>query len=144
MYAKWEEACILGEKHKKIINNLTQEKEKLLNINVELQEEVSLLNSKLEGMNKSLRMLNNGSNVLDEILEVGKKGRSMKGVGFDYKTTNKEGHNTAKKFVSSEKQTAFQRQTEFQMSNKKSQQVVQYVYSQYMNLKNTTWRCHYC
>src|ERR1044072_6381798 len=109
MYAKWEEACILGEKHKTIINNLTQEKEKLLNINVELQEEVSLLNSKLEGTNKSLRMLNSGSNVLDEILEAWKKGRSIKGIRFDYKSTNKDGQNTSKKFVSSEKQTGFQR-----------------------------------
>jgi len=33
-----------------------------------LQEENTLLNSKLENMTKYVRMLNNGSNVLDEIL----------------------------------------------------------------------------
>src|ERR1044072_9170083 len=101
MYSKWKELCIVCEKQKKVINtltqentdmqrgslcqeheklilSLTQEKKKLQEENATLQEEVSLLNSKLEGMNKSLRMLNNGSNVLDEILEAGKKGRSMK------------------------------------------------------------------
>jgi len=61
----------------------------LQNNNAELQEEVSLLNSKLEGMNKTLRMLNNGSNLLDEILEAGNKSRSMKGLGFDSESTNK-------------------------------------------------------
>src|ERR1044072_52551 len=30
------------------------------------------------------------------------------------------------------------------MSDKKSQQVVQHVYTKSQNLKNSTWRCHYC
>src|ERR1044072_3111196 len=144
MYVKLGEASTLVAKQKKIISNLIQEKEKLLNINAELQEEVSLLNSKLEGMNESLRMLNNGSNILDEILKDGKKGRSMKWIGFDYKSTSEEGKNTAKMFVSPEKQTEFLKQTEFQMSDNKSQQVVQHVYTKSQNLKNSTWRCHYC
>ena len=52
-------------------------------------------------------MLNNGSNVLDQTLEAGKKGKSMKGIKFDYKSTNQEGQNIAKKLVSPEKKTEF-------------------------------------
>jgi len=49
-----------------------------------LLEENTLLNSKLENITKYVRMLNNGSNVLDEILQVGKTCGNMKGIGFDY------------------------------------------------------------
>ena len=84
---------------------MTQEKEKQQSENVELQEEVSLLETKLESMNKSFRMLNNGSNMLDEILKRGIKGRSMKGIGFNYQDTNQEGKKTKMEFVSSEEST---------------------------------------
>jgi len=72
-----------------------------------LQEENTLLNSKLENMTKSVRMLNNGSNVLDKILQVGKTSRNMKGIGFDYETVNKEIKISTKKFVSPEKNIEF-------------------------------------
>src|ERR1044072_4371607 len=42
MYVKLGEASTLVEKQNKIISNLIHEKEKLLNINTELQEELSL------------------------------------------------------------------------------------------------------
>jgi len=61
-----------------------------MSIITSLQEENTLLNSKLENMTKFVRILNNGSNVLDEILRVGKTFGNMKGVGFDYGTMNKE------------------------------------------------------
>lgn len=48
------------------------EKEKLVLTFTSLEEEVTMLNSKHENMTKYVRMLNNGSNMLDEILEVGK------------------------------------------------------------------------
>ena len=79
------------QEQKNLIQNLMLEKKKLQNENFKLQEEVSLLETKLESMNKSLRMLNNGTNALDGILEASKKGRSMKGIGFDYSSTNQEG-----------------------------------------------------
>ena len=60
------------EKQKKTINDFFMEKEKLMSIITSLQEENTLLNSKLENMTKYVRMLNNGSNVLDEILQVGR------------------------------------------------------------------------
>ena len=91
LYTKWTEVCALCEKQKKMINTLTHEKEKgkgcvfckekkelimilvqeekkLKDENIELQEEECMLETKLESMNKSLRMLNNGSKVLEEIL----------------------------------------------------------------------------
>jgi len=103
----WEEACNLVEKQKKTINGFCLENEKLMLIITGLQEENTLLNSKFENMTKSVRMLNNGSNVLDEILQVGKTFRNMKGICFDYGTVNKEIKIPTKKFVPREKKTEF-------------------------------------
>src|ERR1044072_1164125 len=111
---------------------------------MELQEEVSLLETKLESMNKSLLMLNNGSNALYEIQKEGKKGRNMKGIGFDYKSTNQEGHYTRKSFVASESQRELKKQIDYQVSDKKLQHPVQHVHTQVRSLKNVTWKCHYC
>lgn len=56
-----------------------------------LQDEVALLTSKLENMTKSVRMLNNGSDVLDEVLQVGKVAGDFKGICFNYQSLkNKE------------------------------------------------------
>ncbi|XP_050895145.1 uncharacterized protein LOC127101741 [Lathyrus oleraceus] len=70
-----------GEKKKRIIAQLQAEKEKLLSTVTVLENEVTLLNSKLENMTKSVRRLNNGSIMLDEILQVGKGSRDLKGKG---------------------------------------------------------------
>ena len=80
LYTKWKESCMVGEKQKKTISALLQEKEKLISINNRLKEEVTLLNSKLENMIKFVRMLNNGSNMLDEIPKVGKMSRHVSGI----------------------------------------------------------------
>ena len=81
MYTKWKELCVICEKQKKVIHNLTEENDNMKNVstcqehekliqtlllekkkleamNVGLQEEISLLESKLESLNKSLRLLN--------------------------------------------------------------------------------------
>ena len=47
-----------------------------------LQDEVTLLTSKLENMTKTMRMLNNGSDMFDEILQVGKRVGDLKGIWF--------------------------------------------------------------
>lgn len=83
------------------------EKEKLVSAITHIEEEVALLNSKLENMKKYVCMLNNGSNMLYEILEVGKMSRNMKGIGFDYNSMNKEINIHTKKFVPSEKKIDF-------------------------------------
>lgn len=49
-----------------------------------------MLSSKLNSMSKSVRMLNNGLNMLDEILQVRKGSRNFKGVGFDFQSLKKQ------------------------------------------------------
>lgn len=46
------------------------------------ERESYLVKTKLDNMTKSERMLNNGSNALDEILDIGKIDNDMKGIGF--------------------------------------------------------------
>lgn len=68
-----------------------------------LEEEVTLLKSKLKNMTKYVRMLNNGFNMLDGILEVGEK----KAIGFDYSFKNKKVKVPTKNFVATEKKYEF-------------------------------------
>lgn len=58
---------------------LQKEKKKLISTITSVEEEVSLLNSKLENMIEFKINLKNGSNMIDEILEVGQMSRNMKG-----------------------------------------------------------------
>jgi len=82
LYARSEEVCKIWEKQKRIIAQLQLEKEKLLCSISGFQNEVNLLSSKLENMTKSIRMLNNGSDMLDGILQVGKGVWNLKGIRF--------------------------------------------------------------
>jgi arsenate reductase-like glutaredoxin family protein len=122
MFTNWKEMCVTCEKQKKLILDLTKEnsdlksmsmceehdrliqilmveKKKLEAENGELQEEVSLLEVKLESLNKSLRLLNSGTDALDDLLEASKQRKSKKGIGFDYSTVNEEGQKSDMKFV---------------------------------------------
>lgn len=81
-------------------------------------------------------MLNNGSDMLDEILEVEKMSRSIKGIGFDYNFMNKGIEIHTKKFVYLEKKT------EFLMKDHMSQHPAQHMYPQYIGNKNSSLRCH--
>src|ERR1044072_1458972 len=101
LFIKWKELCGICEKQKKIIQTLTIEKTSLKGMSSchehegvihtlqkeklklqaevdELLDEVSLLKSKLEGLNKSFPLLNNGTEVLDHILEEHKKNKSRR------------------------------------------------------------------
>lgn len=91
-----------GDKQKTQINILLQEITNLTKIIYELREEVTLMNSKLDGMTKLVRMWNCGYEILDEILGVGKVAKDMKGIGFDYILMNEEN-----KFLSPKQQTKF-------------------------------------
>lgn len=102
-----EEACTVGEKYKKTISNFLQEKEKLVTTITSLEKKVTLLNPELENMTKFVCMLNNGSNMLDEILEVRKMFRNVIGIGFYYNSMTKETKVSTKKFVPPEKKTEF-------------------------------------
>ncbi|MCI35433.1 gag-pol polyprotein, partial [Trifolium medium] len=69
---KSEEICKLSNKQKGIIAQLEAEKKVQLSTIANLESEVTLLSTKLENMTKTVRMLNNGTDKLDEILQVGK------------------------------------------------------------------------
>ncbi|MCH81188.1 gag-pol polyprotein [Trifolium medium] len=118
LISKWEKSCQVIEQQEKIIKKLAQEKEVLTSTATDLKEEVTLLNSKLKNMTKSVRMLNKGSNILDEILEVGKMSRDMKGLGFG-NHINKEFKNVPKKTILPKKKLREQ------MSNHMSQHPAQ-------------------
>lgn len=60
------------------------EKEKFLSTISGLQDEVTLLTSKLDNMTKYVRMLNNVSDMLEEVIQVGKGSGTLKGVGFNH------------------------------------------------------------
>jgi hypothetical protein len=53
-------------------------------------------------------MLNKGSDMLEEILEVSKKSGDMKGIWFDYNPMNNIFKNSLKKFVPSDKKPKYQ------------------------------------
>lgn len=74
-----------------------------------MKEEVDHLNSKLDYMTKLVRMLNSGTENLDEILGVDKMERNINGVGFNYDSLN-----------SKEKLVPHIKKTEFIMPNHKS------------------------
>lgn len=113
LYIKWKEACIYGQQKKKLVLDLQTEKNKLT-------KEVALLNSKLEGMTKSIRMMSKSTDVLDEILVAGKSVGDMKGIGFNYGILNKGSKKMSKEYKS------VGRQSGFRMSNHKSKQWVQH------------------
>ncbi|XP_057432426.1 uncharacterized protein LOC130725194 [Lotus japonicus] len=166
LHTKWEEACKLleeqednieqlkseNEKLRGIIDKLqvdldewntklkdvdTAEKGKLMMINAELQEKVVTLTNKLEATHKFVRMLNSGSDMLDEILkETSKQGRSMKGIGFNYNTANKENPKLPKKFVGAKMKSEFNNPINYQMSNPMSQHVPQHGGSCLKNAKS--------
>ena len=94
-----EEVIKIGENHKRIIAQLRAEKNKLLSTNSDLHNEVTLLSFKLKNMTKSIRMLNNGSDTLDEILLVGKNAGNVQGIWFNYKHLNKQGKTHVTKFI---------------------------------------------
>ena len=77
--------CLEGEKYKAIITQLKEEREEYLKTISDLESEVSSLNSSLDRMVKSLKMLNNGSDTLDEILQVGRVSGDESGLGFNEK-----------------------------------------------------------
>lgn len=86
MLIEWKEYYLREEKKNKTISVLLLEKEKLGSTIARLEEEVTLLKSKLDNMTKYVCMLNNGSDMLDDILEIGDK----KTIRFDYSFINKK------------------------------------------------------
>lgn len=129
---------MVGGEQKKNISVLLLEKEKLVSTITSLEKEVTLLNSKHENMTKYVRMLHKGSNMLDEILEVGKMYRNVKGIWFDCRSMGKDSKVPTNMFVLPEKIT------EFMMEDHMSQQLARHMYPKYMGNKNSYFKYHYC
>ena len=87
------------EKQKNAILKLRTKNEELLSVISELKNEVTLKTFKLDSMIKNIRMLNNGTSMLDEILEVGKSARDVTRIGFDYGAATKQNKSTSVTFV---------------------------------------------
>lgn len=131
LYNQWKEACMIGEKQNKTISVLLLEKEKLGSTIAGLEEEVALLKSKLDNMTMFIRMLNNVSKDIDEIVEVGKMSNNVKGIRFNYKSMRKEATICTKKF-------------EILILGHMSQQLAQHMYPQYKGNKNSSCKFHHC
>lgn len=82
-------------------------------------------------------MLNNGSNMLDEIFKFGENSRNMKDVGFEYSFMNKKIKILTKKLVSPKKKI------EFMMKDHMFQHPNQHVYPRNRGNKNPSRKCHH-
>ncbi|KAL3034124.1 hypothetical protein AAZX31_02G175300 [Glycine max] len=134
----YRELCIKSEKIlqqeaqlKKVIANLEAEKEAHEEEISELKGEFGFLNSKLENMTKSIKMLNKGSDTLDEVLQLGKNVGNQRGLGFNPKSA---GRTTMTKFVPAKNSTGAT------MSQHRSR----HHGTQQKRSKRKNWRCHYC
>ncbi len=134
----YRELCIKSEKIlqqeaqlKKVIANLEAEKEAHEEEISELKGEIGFLNSKLENMTKSIKMLNKGSDMLDEVLQLGKNVGNQRGLGFNHKSA---GRTTMTEFVPAKNSTGAT------MSQHRSR----HHGTQQKKSKRKKWRCHYC
>jgi hypothetical protein len=81
-------------------------------------------------------MLKNGSNMLDEILQVGKEAGNLKGIGFNYQYQNKQGKALVTKFIPPE------RKYKPMMSDQMLQHPSGHQETQ-TKVKVLPWKCHY-
>lgn len=75
-------------------------------------------------MTKYIRMLNNGSDVLDEVLQVGKVVGDLKGIGFNHQPLNKQGETPVTNYFPPK------RKLEHMMSNHLSQNCARHMNTQ--------------
>lgn len=65
---EWKDYRIKEENKNKIMSVFLREKEKILSTITWLEEEVKLLNFKLENMSESVHMMTNSSKILEDVL----------------------------------------------------------------------------
>lgn len=109
------------------------EKEKFSSTIAGLEEEFTLFKSKHDNMTKYVCILNNGTDMSDEILEIGDK----KVISFYYSSMNKNVKVHTKKFVVTEKKY------EFLMKDHMFQHPAQHVSPHNKGNINSSWRCHH-
>src|ERR1051325_4759182 len=167
------EVCQQNEKQKKLIEKLEAENVKLEAEKKEnavtishLNSEIIVLNSKLDQMTKSVRMLTTGTDKLEEILQLGQNAGNKHGLGYvtekepvsdkkkkrhgkprlkqmsQHKTGNVHGsgHVTTKKSADNRKKN----RPDKSMSKQMSQHWGQHQDQRNMNKKFQRWRCHHC
>src|ERR1043165_748628 len=167
------EVCQQNEKQKKLIVKLEAENVKLEAEKKEntvtishLNSEIIVLNSKLDQMSKSVKMLTSGIDKLEEILQLGQNAGNMHGLGYvaakkpagdkkknrpgkpmskqmsQHKAGNVfvSGYVAAKKFADNKKKNRPNKPVSKQMS----QHWVQHQDQRNTKKKFQRWRCHYC
>lgn len=67
LYTKWDEACSIVKKHKDIISMLHKEKDNIVLTITGLEEEICMLNAKLESMPEVVLMMENSLDMLDDV-----------------------------------------------------------------------------
>ena len=117
------EVCVQNEKQSKLIIKLEAEKRANLETISHLEGEVQLLNSQLNQMTKSVKMLTNGIDKLEEILQIGQNVGNKSGLGF--MEAKKSG-------------------TGKQMSKRMSQHNSQHQEQRHMKKRYQRWKCHHC
>ncbi|WJX72492.1 hypothetical protein P8452_56371 [Trifolium repens] len=124
---------------------LAQEREALEASTAALREQVTLSNSKLTEMNKSVRMLNKGTDMLEEVLEFGRNLSDKKGLGYDNysKAPEKKIPPKNKDQMSNHKSQPPAQQRKH-MPDHMSQHRVQHVSPQYKEYKGPLKRCKHC
>jgi hypothetical protein len=125
---KSEEVCRTNEKQKVIINELRSEKVQLQAKVTSLESEIELLSTNLNNMTKSVKMLNNGTDKLDELLMVGKNAGDSTGIGYQ----NNQKENSETKFVPAQKKFEPSRIWSHSTPHQKHKG------------KFNAWKCHYC
>ncbi|MCI36790.1 gag-pol polyprotein, partial [Trifolium medium] len=131
------------------IKKLAQEKEELASTVADLKEEITLLNSKLTNVTKTVRMMNKGTEVLHELLVIGKMPKDVIGLGFDnhinkgVKTVPKKTNPPKKKLQEQKSNHMSQHsaQQKNQKSDRMSQHHAQHVAPQYKEYKGPFRRC---
>ena len=106
-----------------MITQLENEKVEHLETISKLKTEAVFLNSKLDEMTKYVRMLNNGSDTLDKILQTGQMTEDKSGIGFN--ESKPECSHTGSK-------------------PKMSHHMSQHHKGRQQKGKHQRWRCHYC
>src|ERR1043165_2046615 len=76
------EVCQQNEKQKKLIEKLEAEKKENTVTISHLNSEIIVLNSKLDQMTKSVKMLTTGTDKLEEILQLGQNAGNKHGLGY--------------------------------------------------------------
>lgn len=102
----------------------------------DLKDEVMLLTSKLNNMTKFIRMLNKGSDVLDEVLQVGKVAGDLRGICFKYPSLDKQGESSMTNFILPKREPGPV------MSNHMTQHRSRHQNTQTIG-KLLRWRCNY-